>query len=571
MTTVVAGHRRRQLHDRGRARPGRRGGGVEVLGRRPRTDPAGQGLAGEPRRRGGPGPAARALSTGCASSVAVAAPLRPVETPTAALPEPGADTGRLRVVGDGAAHGGRSGFGAGRPVPARRPRLTGDGPVVVVVPSGTGTSSGRGLLRGPGAPAGWWPPCCSRTTRRCSSANRLRGRRTGRRRGAPSTTVLAADGSRSRSPATAAAAHADRPAAAGRPPRASRERAWPTRPRGRPAAATLPTPWSRSTPARPPHVGAAPAGSTVAGAGRLPFLARRTRADRGAAGRARPRLRPPPGDGAVDGSTTSGPSTSRRSAADRARPRSAAPRPGRSPSPRCPRRRRVRRPGRRPRRRLGVPVRAAPLRGGGRPARRARRLPARPGRRRRRRPRRRHHRRRRPDGAVVAAGAGDLLTVCGRRADRRDGGGRGVGQARPGRTGSRLPRCSSARTARGTSSTGRRRPRRSARWSSAARPGCSRSTATIAPGEWRALRLRLKADLLGGNVARALRTLERAPRHRRRRRRARPPTTRCWPRSPEPCPTASRSAAATSGARSATGTPSRTACCARARTPQAPG
>lgn len=35
---------------------------------------------------------------------------------------------------------------------------------------------------------------------------------------------------------------------------------------------------------------------------------------------------------------------------------------------------------------------------------------------------------------------------------------------------------------------------------------------TLAPGEWRALRLRLKVDLLGANVARALRTLEEAPR-----------------------------------------------------------
>jgi hypothetical protein len=35
---------------------------------------------------------------------------------------------------------------------------------------------------------------------------------------------------------------------------------------------------------------------------------------------------------------------------------------------------------------------------------------------------------------------------------------------------------------------------------------------TLAPGEWRALRMRVKVDLLGGNVARALRTLDTAPR-----------------------------------------------------------
>ena len=33
----------------------------------------------------------------------------------------------------------------------------------------------------------------------------------------------------------------------------------------------------------------------------------------------------------------------------------------------------------------------------------------------------------------------------------------------------------------------------------------------LAPGEWRALRLRLKVELVGGNVARALRSLEVLP------------------------------------------------------------
>jgi hypothetical protein len=35
---------------------------------------------------------------------------------------------------------------------------------------------------------------------------------------------------------------------------------------------------------------------------------------------------------------------------------------------------------------------------------------------------------------------------------------------------------------------------------------------TMAPGEWRALRLRLKTELVGGNVARALRSLDTEPR-----------------------------------------------------------
>ena len=47
--------------------------------------------------------------------VAVAAPLRPVETSTAATPEQPARTGRLWVVASGAGTAGGLGVGAGRP------------------------------------------------------------------------------------------------------------------------------------------------------------------------------------------------------------------------------------------------------------------------------------------------------------------------------------------------------------------------------------------------------------------------------------------------------------------------
>ena len=71
---------------------------------------------------------------------AAAAPLRPVETATATLPEDRAGTGRLTVLAAGSATAGGSGAGAGRPLllgdgPAE---ARGDGPVVAVVPAGTG-------------------------------------------------------------------------------------------------------------------------------------------------------------------------------------------------------------------------------------------------------------------------------------------------------------------------------------------------------------------------------------------------------------------------------------------------
>ncbi len=68
---------------------------------------------------------------------AVAAPLRPVRTTTLTVPEEAPDTGRLRVVRAGAATAGGGGFAAGRPVEVGE-TPDGDDPVVLVVPAGTG-------------------------------------------------------------------------------------------------------------------------------------------------------------------------------------------------------------------------------------------------------------------------------------------------------------------------------------------------------------------------------------------------------------------------------------------------
>ena len=67
---------------------------------------------------------------------AAVAPLRPVTTTTATLPEPTVHTGRLRLVAAGAATTGGSGVGVGRPALAGSP--VPDGPVVVLVPASHG-------------------------------------------------------------------------------------------------------------------------------------------------------------------------------------------------------------------------------------------------------------------------------------------------------------------------------------------------------------------------------------------------------------------------------------------------
>lgn len=79
--------------------------------------------------------------------VAAVAPLRPVSTLTATLPEPQDATGRLRVVAAGASTAGGHGFGVGRPH-RLGDVLEGNDPVVAVVPAGVGYLAALASLRG---------------------------------------------------------------------------------------------------------------------------------------------------------------------------------------------------------------------------------------------------------------------------------------------------------------------------------------------------------------------------------------------------------------------------------------
>ena len=123
-------------------------GSVEVLGssaaptRRVKGSPASlDGAAALVRRveRG----------VGVCAEVAVVAPLRPVHTSTVTLPEPEAWTGRLRVAATAAGTVAGSGWGVGRPVLLDRLADGGDGPVVVVVPPGAGFVEAADRLRHP--------------------------------------------------------------------------------------------------------------------------------------------------------------------------------------------------------------------------------------------------------------------------------------------------------------------------------------------------------------------------------------------------------------------------------------
>jgi hypothetical protein len=84
--------------------------------------------------------------------LAVAAPLRPVETATAAIPELRPRTGRLWVAARGARTAGGAGVGTGRPHRLGDPP-TGSHPLVAVVPAGTGYRRAVDLL-GPLAATG---------------------------------------------------------------------------------------------------------------------------------------------------------------------------------------------------------------------------------------------------------------------------------------------------------------------------------------------------------------------------------------------------------------------------------
>jgi hypothetical protein len=73
------------------------------------------------------------------------APLRPVSTQTVTLPEPAVDTGRLRLVRAGSETIGGEGFGVGAPYLLGRDPVP-DGPVVAVVPAGLGYRDALPLL-----------------------------------------------------------------------------------------------------------------------------------------------------------------------------------------------------------------------------------------------------------------------------------------------------------------------------------------------------------------------------------------------------------------------------------------
>lgn len=77
-----------------------------------------------------------AASHGVEVDFAAVAPLRPVTTSTATLPEPTVHTGRLRLVSAGAATTGGGGVGVGCPVLVGSP--VPDGPVVALVPASRG-------------------------------------------------------------------------------------------------------------------------------------------------------------------------------------------------------------------------------------------------------------------------------------------------------------------------------------------------------------------------------------------------------------------------------------------------
>ena len=112
------------------------GGRVEVLG---------VGRAPTRRAKGSPESLAGAVGVvrrlerqhGVQVARAVAAPLRPVVTSRAALPEDVPETGRLAVSASGSSTAGGRGFGVGRPVPWDAVTPGGE-PVVAVVASGSG-------------------------------------------------------------------------------------------------------------------------------------------------------------------------------------------------------------------------------------------------------------------------------------------------------------------------------------------------------------------------------------------------------------------------------------------------
>ena len=419
-------------------------------------------------------------------------------------------TGRLR-----GRHGGLrarpagAAFGAGPPVPAGR-RLPGGrrSRSWCVVPSGIGLRERRGAARRRWSTRGGWRRCWSRTTRPCSLANRLPATCRSWTRWTPCRGAgRRAGGRRGRRPA-AAAARADRPAAGssrrlGSPSRRARRRGarWPG------CSSTPPTPSSRSADRRATPTRRDPAAGSRSAGARVPFARGPRRwcgparwGRRAAYARA---ARTAPGTR----STTCGRSTWRRS-----RPRS-----GRGPAPAGHRpvalaalradapyadpaaalaelARRAGAHGRRPRPRAGLGRRRCRRRA---PAATAWSSTSAAGRSTPSPPRR----------DVVAAGGRGAADRVRRGADRHHGGRRGVGQARAG-----APRGGAAGAARrgrppGRSWTGPRRPRPSARSSSTGPAGLLPFSRRWRRGSGARCACGSRSTLVGGNVARALRTL----------------------------------------------------------------
>jgi hypothetical protein len=123
-----------------------RGGSVEVLGSSAAPT---RRVKGSAESLDGAAALVRRVErlSGVSAEVAVVAPLRPVETSTVTLPEPEARTGRLRVAAATAGTVAGSGWGVGRPVLLDQLGSADDGPVVVVVPSGTGHVQAADRLR----------------------------------------------------------------------------------------------------------------------------------------------------------------------------------------------------------------------------------------------------------------------------------------------------------------------------------------------------------------------------------------------------------------------------------------
>ena len=189
------------------------GKGVEVIG---------VGRSPTRRAKGSPESLAGAVALvrrlerqyGVRASRAVAAPLRPVVTTRASLPEDVPDTGRLALAAVGSTTAGGRGFGFGPPVLLDDVPADGE-PVVVVVPAGTGYEEAVARLS-PLMEAGRVAAVLVEDDEAVLLANRLPGRRAGRGRGRSRGGAGGGPGPRRGRRRRPTAPRADRPAQAAR-------------------------------------------------------------------------------------------------------------------------------------------------------------------------------------------------------------------------------------------------------------------------------------------------------------------------------------------------------------------